>query len=86
MLPGGVNLVALPTAQRDDANAQLASGFRLVDSQLEAAPAQMAADSGWIFGNGNFTIAGWQIFVPGDAQNPFTKRQRRAHGSRTSAI
>src|SRR2546428_14157140 len=79
MRPGWIHVVAFPAAQGDGANLQSASGFRLEDFQLEATATKVAANGVWFFWNRNTAVVGWQILVSGHAQDPFTKRQRRAH-------
>ena len=81
MRPGWIHVVAFPAAQGDGANLQSASGFRLEDFQLEATATKVAANGVWFFWNRNTAVVGWQILVSGHAQDPFTKRQRRAQVS-----
>ena len=53
------NLVAFPAAERQRANSQSVSSFRLEDPQLEAAASQVAADGGRDFWDWYSTIVGW---------------------------
>ena len=58
------HLVPFPVAERDYANLQPASSFRLEDFQLEAASPEVAADGGRFPWDLKATVAGWQILVP----------------------
>lgn len=53
------NLVAFPAAERNRANPQSASRFRLEDSQLEAASPEVAADGGRFLWYLYSTVTGW---------------------------
>ena len=52
-------LVAFPTAERNGANRQAASGFRLEDSQLEPTAAKMPPDGGWLTWDWHSPVVGW---------------------------
>ena len=49
------HLVAFPPAERYCANFQDTSRFRLEDFQLEASPAKVTADGGWL---------SWDLYAP----------------------
>jgi len=51
MRPGGLEFVQFPLTESDGANVQPASGFGLVDAELEATFAKMTAEGGRVFGN-----------------------------------
>jgi hypothetical protein len=51
-----IHLIAFPTAQRDRANPQSASRFRLVDFQMEAPPPEVAANGGRFLWDLNATV------------------------------
>ena len=56
---GREDLVAFPAAQGHCANHQCTSSLRLVDFQLEAAAAELAANRGRFSWNLNSTDVGW---------------------------
>jgi hypothetical protein len=53
------HFVAFPSAERDRANRQPASGFRLEDLELEAASPEVTANRGGFLWDLNATIVGW---------------------------
>src|SRR6185436_15324187 len=67
------------------ANIQSASGFRLEDFQRESAPAQMAADSRWIFRNGNFRLRDGK-YLSCELHTTRSQKGKVAHGSMRTAF
>ena len=54
-----IHFIAFPAAERDRANPQPASSFRLEGFQLEAAAPEVPADGGWFLWDLNTPVAGW---------------------------